>query len=91
MQQNRSSLKLFTTKRERALGALNGTLLHASLSASLYIEEQEKERKNNGAFPVCGRTIGDRPSRGRCPKSSQVSLRAPKALSLFVVCSFSKE
>ena len=34
MQQNRSSLKLLTTKRERALGALNGTLLHASLSAS---------------------------------------------------------
>ena len=34
MQQKNSLLKLHTTKRERALGALNGTLLCISLSAS---------------------------------------------------------
>ena len=34
VQQKNSLLKLHTTKRERALGALNGTLLCISLSAS---------------------------------------------------------
>ena len=31
-----------------------------------------RQKKNNGAFIVCGGTIGHRPLRGRCPKSSYI-------------------
>ena len=59
LQQNHSLLKLHTTRRERALGALNGTLLLVSHSAShrkkmyivhLYtsIKQERKSAQRNG-------------------------------------------
>ena len=72
MQQKNSLLKLHTTKRERALGALNGTLLCISLSASHKIDLRKKRLLKNVIliFQNIKKTLKDGTLFAKCKKTT---------------------